>query len=100
MLESNKYRVGKIWRTTELRTYRNELYSKIDESDFVDKKGNYFIEKSDSFMNFAIVELAGPKHVQFYDEFLYFYDSTFSPPSDIKAFCRLSAKIQTPYLPL
>lgn len=48
-------------------------------------------------MNFPIVELAGPNHTRFLDEFLYFYDTSFSSPSPGKAYSRLIAKTQTPY---
>lgn len=51
-------------------------------------------------MNFPLVELAGPKHVKFLDEFFYFYDTSFSEPSPGKAYSRISAKLQTPYKPL
>lgn len=30
MLMGNRYRVGEIWRTTELRTFRRDLYMKIN----------------------------------------------------------------------
>lgn len=36
MLEGNGYRVGDVWRTSQLRTFRGELYGKIDEADFKD----------------------------------------------------------------
>lgn len=36
VLKQNKYRTSKYWRTTELRTFRKDLYDKIDQKDFVD----------------------------------------------------------------
>jgi len=32
---------------------------KLDTNDFYDSKGNYFVEKSDKFIHYGLVELAG-----------------------------------------
>ena len=73
LIIQKKYRTSDIWRTTELRTFRKDLYSKIDKNDFKDKFGNYHKLKSDAFIHFALVELAGIDHMKILNEFVYYY---------------------------
>lgn len=100
-LVSNSYRQSKVWKTTELRTFRKSLYDKIDEADFVDPAtSQYFEWKSDTFIHISIVELCSREHVKFIDEFVYFYQTRFAKPSPSKSYARLSARALPPYLPL
>ena len=51
-------------------------------------------------MQFALVELAGPEHIVFFDEFLYYYDDSFKKPDPERNRDRLAAKLVCPYQPL
>ena len=73
---------------------------KIDPTDFLDKNGNFYVEKADAFIHFSLVELAGPNHLKKLDEPVYYYDegALFSVRmKDVRPTCRLAAKLLTPY---
>ena len=48
---------------------------KIDEKEFQNENGKYFVEISDGFIYVALTELAGIKHSFFIPETPYFYDT-------------------------
>ena len=73
---------------------------KIDAADFLDEQGDFYQWKSDSFIQFALVELAGPRRIRFVDEFVYFYWQAGKAPSKAKNPARLAAKMLTPYCQL
>ena len=51
------------------------MYDKIDKTDFLDKNFKYYRKKSDAFIHYALVELAGTDHMVKIDEPVYFYDT-------------------------
>ena len=67
ILKQGNYRTESIWKTGHLRTFLRKLYLKIDEKDFLDEHGLFYKWKSDAFMHFSLVELAGPNHLHKYD---------------------------------
>jgi hypothetical protein len=106
-IEKKTYRSEGKWRTTALRTYLWRMYTKIDQNDFVDqlmtKKGEHFVESYDVFIETAILEMSGPKHIRFLDEYVYFYTGYRYSGFRIKnayvdtPYSILTAKTTTPY---
>ena len=62
-----------MWKSHHLRTYRRELYMKIDRNDFLNPNGEFYIWKADAFILFSLSEMAGKKHQKKIDEPVYFY---------------------------
>jgi hypothetical protein len=50
ILEKGNYRTSFVWKSFQLRTYKSELFSKIDENDFKDENGRYYEWASDVFI--------------------------------------------------
>ena len=46
---------------------------KINPNDFVDKNDKFYLAKSDAFIMFALIELAGEDHFVKEDIFVYYY---------------------------
>ena len=46
---------------------------KIDPDDFIDKENRFYLAKSDAFIMFSLVELAGKDHFIKEDIFVYYY---------------------------
>ena len=57
------------------RSFLRKLYIKIDEKEFQDENGKFYIEISDGFIYTALAELAGVKHSCYIPETPYFYDT-------------------------
>lgn len=49
ILESNAYRASQLWKTSQLRTFKAELFKKINESDFKNENGTFYQWASDYF---------------------------------------------------
>ena len=47
------------------RSFRRKLYMKIEEKEFQDENGKYYVEISDGFIYVALAELAGVNHSHF-----------------------------------
>lgn len=63
--EFASYRTSDEWVTSHLKSYRRELYEKIDRKEWLRPDGHYFHWASDRFLLYSMLELAGPKHTQF-----------------------------------
>jgi hypothetical protein len=50
ILEANTYRTSRMWKSHHLRTYKRDLYMKIDKKDFLTTDGEYYIWKADAFI--------------------------------------------------
>jgi len=73
-ISTSTYRKSCIWVTSHLRTWKKWLWSKINEEDFKDKDGNYFITASDCVIMYPMIEMAGEEHIKFIDKILYVYN--------------------------
>ena len=47
---------------------------KIDFNDYLDINGNYYTAKPDAFIHYALIELAGKKHILKIDQPVYYYN--------------------------
>ena len=107
VFESNSYRHSNLWVTTELRTFRKQLFMKIDPNDFVDKNNKFYEAKSDAFTMFPLIELAGERHFAKENIFVYYYynfrGKMRKDQDKMKLFrkkSRMALKVITPYQPL
>jgi glycosyltransferase involved in cell wall biosynthesis len=64
----------KEWAFSHLRTFRKELFLKIDEADMTDKDGEIYKYTFDQVMMFPMAEMSGPEHCVFVKEPLYVYN--------------------------
>ena len=72
---TENYRKGNVWVTSHLRTWKKWLWDKINEEDFKDEDGNYFITASDCASMYPMIEMAGEEHIKFIDKILYVYNN-------------------------
>jgi len=68
------YRPSGVWVTSHLRTWKQWLWSKINEDDFKDTDGNLFVTCSDCASMYPMIEMAGSDHIKFIDKILYVYN--------------------------
>ena len=73
------YRLSDSWVTSHLKTFRRELYLKIHQTDFLKEDGSTYKWASDRFIHYSLAELAGQKHSNHFNAFLYFYDQFTNP---------------------
>lgn len=57
------------------RSFLRKLFLKINEREFQNEAGQFYIEISDGFIYVALAELAGVEHSYFIPETPYFYDT-------------------------
>lgn len=100
--QNNSYRTSNTWKSTALKTFRRDLYMKIDPIDYFDSQGQYYVEKPDAFIHYALVELAGKEHTLKVDEPLYYYnydtlDKERRSLKQQKSLASLAATMLTPY---
>jgi len=62
------------WSTSALRTFKKWLWDKINQDDFVMPDGNWIKRGTDLAFMFPMLEMAGPKRVQFIRKFIYYYN--------------------------
>ena len=62
ILEANTYRTSKLWKSHHLRTYKRDLYMKIDQKDFLNTDGEFYYWKADAFILISLSEMAGKRH--------------------------------------
>lgn len=80
-IKKNKFRDVE-WLATHLRTFRKELFLKINNEDFKDENGEYLKITGDLAQQFPMLEMAG-FHSIFINESLYIYNPN-NPISDDK----------------
>ena len=102
MLASNSYRTWEDWTTSALRTYLRDLYVRIPREYLMESETVFYTTTYDRFQMYALVELAGAKHIKSIPNFLYWYKtSSYSECSLTKSyFYEYISKTQTPLLPL
>lgn len=73
--KKNNYRTRmREWVTSQLRTFKRDLYMSIPLEYIIERGTRKYHEKaSDRFTMYAIVELAGEKHTKYVEEYVYFY---------------------------
>ena len=49
-----------IWISSHLKTYKNELFRKLEKEDWLNSDGTYFRWAADRFILYGLLELAGP----------------------------------------
>ena len=64
----------KIWVFSHLRTFRKELFMKIDKADMTDHDGEIYKCTFDQVMMYPMAEMAGPKHYRSINQVLYIYN--------------------------
>lgn len=108
-MQTNSYRTQiQEWVTSELRSYLWDLYIKIPLNYVLElHTGRYYIEASDRFTMYALVELANINHTFYFDEFSYFYyEPNFRVLENLSCtlpvlfYCEAQARILTPLMPL
>ena len=57
--------------TSALRTYLRDLYVKIPRQHLMETETQFYASSSDRFQMYALVELAGPEHIQYIPDLLY-----------------------------
>ena len=76
ILESNSYRTYLAWLTSHMRTYLRELYMKIPKEYLLESETKFYWESYDRFEAYALVELAGPKHIKSIPNLVYYYTTS------------------------
>ena len=105
LLAHNSYRTApnSRWRTSQLRTFLTDLYTKVPMDYFLEKEGKFYFESYDRFELYPIVELSGSSHIQFIPDILYWYE-TGGEKSECYAaqifYHEYMARTTTPLLPL
>jgi len=79
------------WRMSHLRTFKYKLFSRIKESDFMDKRNKKYFEMAwDLALMFPMAEMAGHR-IKFIKDFLYVYNRE-NPINDDKVNLGLQAR--------
>jgi len=68
------YRRHGIWVTSHLKTFKRNLWNRIDNRDLRDRRGNYYTSFEDTSYMFPMIEMAGLKRIRFIDKILYVYN--------------------------
>lgn len=64
----------KPWIFSHLRTFRKELFMKINEKDMTDDDGKIYKYTFDQVMMYPMCEMAGPEHFRMLYDILYIYN--------------------------
>ena len=62
------------WSFSHLRTFRKELFMKIDKNDLLDEDGEFFKCTFDRAMMYPMVEMSGKNRVGLIKKVLYIYN--------------------------
>lgn len=91
------YRKSGLWCTSHLRTFRKQLWDKINPED-LKENGEYYKVAWDMAFMYPMIEMAG-SHVKFIDKILYMYndlnpncDGTLTPQEQVRTGKRIQAK--------
>lgn len=70
-----KQNIRKIpWSFSHLRTFRKELFMKIDKNDLLDEDGEFFKCTFDRAMMYPMVEMSGKEKIKLVNDVLYIYN--------------------------
>ena len=64
----------KPWTISHLRTFRKELFEKINYEDLMDLDGNFYKFTFDQAMMYPMAEMSGPEHFREAKEVMYVYN--------------------------
>ena len=64
----------KHWSFSHLRTFRKELFERINTKDMLDDDGEFYKFTFDRVMMYPMVEMAGPEHITLINKVLYIYN--------------------------
>lgn len=73
VIKNNSYR-SDTWRASHLKTFRYDLWQKIDVEDLKDNKGDFYEMSYDQAMMLPLLEMSGPKAL-YIPEALYVYNT-------------------------
>ena len=62
------------WSFSHLRTFKKNLFNKINIEDMLDDDGEFYKFTFDRVMMYPMVEMAGPKHITLINKVLYIYN--------------------------
>jgi len=65
---------SKLWTISHLRTFRKELFMKIEQKDLLDKDGDFYKFTFDQAMMYPMTEMAGPLHFREIKDVTYVYN--------------------------
>lgn len=69
-----KYRKSEEWLASHLRTFRRELFLKINEEDLKDEDDEYYTVAWDCAFIYPMLEMCGNSKYYFIDDILYVYN--------------------------
>lgn len=69
-----KYRKSEEWLASHLRTFRRELFLKINEKDLKDEDNKYYTVAWDCAFMYPMLEMCGDSKYYFIDDILYVYN--------------------------
>lgn len=69
-----KYRTGRFWVTSHVRTIKRKLWDRVNDADLRDKDGKYYVYCPETAYMYPAIEMAGFKHIKFIDKVLYVYN--------------------------
>ena len=72
VIEQNTYRQDQ-WRASHLRTFRKDLWDKIDNEDLKDANGNYYKMTYDQAIMLPLLEMSGHR-CKFIPEIMHVYN--------------------------
>ena len=64
----------KPWTISHLRTFRKELFMRIEHADLLDEDGNFYKFTFDQAMMYPMAEMAGPEHFREIKQVMYVYN--------------------------
>ena len=74
IIDNNLYRKDS-WRASHLKTFKYQLWNKVEEKDLQDKNGEFYECAYDQAMMLPMLEMAGHR-AEYVDEILYVYNVT------------------------
>lgn len=64
----------KPWTISHLRTFRKELFMRIQHADLLDEDGNFYKFTFDQAMMYPMAEMSGPEHFREIKQIMYVYN--------------------------
>lgn len=83
IINIQEYRRSGLWYASHLRTFKNKLWYKINDTDLRDKHGDYYKTAGDAAYMYPLLEMCGTKHHKPIDKVLYIYNDL-NPVNDMK----------------
>jgi glycosyltransferase involved in cell wall biosynthesis len=93
LTDTRRYRKSCLFYTSHLRTFKSKIWRRINNSDFKDMNGNYFMIACDLAMMYPIIEMAGIHRIKQIEKILYVYNDI-NKLNDFKVNMQLLEKIR------